>query len=580
MMVKRGLTAATVLSAVSVLAGGAAAIAAPAPALATSAACTYPADVLDLHNWYEGLPIGEAENPKNVKQPELATYRVDPWFTTTTDCTGVRFRAAVNGVTTSGSGYPRSELRETDGSKNASWSSTSGTHTMVIKEAITHLPKEKNQVVAGQIHGSDDDLTVFRLEGTSLYLTKGDDTHYKLITGDYQLGTVFEAKFVVSGGAVKAYYNGELQATITQKFTGAYFKAGAYTQADCDKSAPCSDDNYGEVVIHGLTVTHENPVAAPAVAQGRAAATAWPGGATVQTADDANVFGENLSGLSFESPDVLWAVKNGPGTLYRLVPEGPKWTPTDGWQDGKALHYPDGSGDADAEGVVSTADGIFAATERDNDDKDKSKQEILRFDANTGSGSLDATGQWDLTPDLPKSDANTGIEAISWVPDSYLTAHGFADQKTGAAYNPATYPGHGSGLYFAGLESNGTVYAYALDLNGQGYTRVASFKSGFPAVMDLEFEPETGHLWAACDDTCKGQAATLDVQQGAFAVSAVYDRPGEMPNYNNEGFAIAPQSTCAGGRKTVVWSDDSNDDGHALRSGDLPCLTSSSARRG
>jgi hypothetical protein len=137
---------------------------------------------------------------------------------------------------------------------------------------------------------------VFRLEGTKLYVTKGDDTHYQLITGDYQLGTVFEAKFVVSGGTVKAYYNGALQATITQKFSGASFKAGAYTQANCEKSSPCSDDNYGEVVIHGLTVTHEN-----SVTQGRAAATTWPGSASVQTADDANVFGENLSGLSFES---------------------------------------------------------------------------------------------------------------------------------------------------------------------------------------------------------------------------------------------------------------------------------------
>jgi hypothetical protein len=279
--------------------------------------------------------------------------------------------------------------------------------------------------------------------------------------------------------------------------------------------------------------------AVPAAAQGQAAA-AWPGGASVQIADDANVFGENLSGLSFESPDVLWAVKNGPGTLYRLVPDGPKWTPAGDW----ALHYGDGSGDVDAEGVVATADGIFAATERDNDDKDKSKQEILRFDPNTGSA-LDATRQWDLTPDLPKSDPNTGIEAICCPGSTAIASAGGC----------------------------GTVYAYALDLNGQGYTRVASFKSGFPAVMDLEFEPETGHLWAACDDTCEGQTATLDVRQGAFAATAVYNRPVGMPDYNNEGFAIAPQSACAGGRKTVLWSDDGNDDDHALRSGALPCAT-------
>jgi hypothetical protein len=120
MTVKCGLTAAAVLSAVVVLTGGAAAIAAPGGS--ATAACTYPADVLDLHNWYEGLPIGDAESPKTVQQPELATYRADPWFTTTADCSGVRFRAAVNGVTTSGSSYPRSELRETTGSENASWS--------------------------------------------------------------------------------------------------------------------------------------------------------------------------------------------------------------------------------------------------------------------------------------------------------------------------------------------------------------------------------------------------------------------------------------------------------------------------
>ena len=44
-----------------------------------------------------------------------------------------------------------------------------------------------------------------------------------------------------------------------------------------------------------------------------------------------------------------------------------------------------------------------------------------------------------------------------------------------------------------------------------------------------------------------------------------------MPNLNNEGFAIAPQSECVGGRKPVFWSDDSNTDGHALRGGTITC---------
>lgn len=224
----------------------------------TGGTCRYPADVLNLTNWYLGLPIGQSESPTNIRQPQLATYSIDPWFVTTAGCTGVRFRAAVNGVTTSGSSYPRSELREmkNNGADNASWSSTSGTHTMVVQEAITALPQDKPHVVAGQIHDSSDDVSVFRLEGTNLYVTNGDTSHHKLVTSGYQLGTRFEAKFVVSGGTIRAYYNGVLQTTISRGFSGGYFKAGAYTQANCGNSDPCSTSNYGQVEIYGLTVTH------------------------------------------------------------------------------------------------------------------------------------------------------------------------------------------------------------------------------------------------------------------------------------------------------------------------------------
>ncbi|MGW5719981.1 esterase-like activity of phytase family protein [Amycolatopsis sp. NPDC003865] len=299
-----------------------------------------------------------------------------------------------------------------------------------------------------------------------------------------------------------------------------------------------------------------------------AAATAWPGDPAVAVADAAGVFGDNLSGLAFDGPDVLWAVKNGPGTLYRLVRDGGKWTPAAGWPSGKKLHYRDGSGDPDAEGVVATPDGVFAATERDNDG-DGSLLKVLRFDTASAAGSLGAVAEWDLTGDLPAVDDNGGFEGITWVPDSFLTANGFRDEHTKTRYDPAAYAGHGSGLYFVGLEDEGMVYAYALTQSGGGFTRVAAFPSGFPKVMELEFEPSAGRLWTVCDDTCNGKTATLKVVDGAFAVSATYARPSKMPNYNNEGFAIAP--TCSSGRRTVVWSDDANDGGHALRAGTLTC---------
>lgn len=223
-------------------------------AAAAPAACAHPADVLDLANWKETLPTGSPGKPTEVKQPKLATFSQDPWFTATPGCDGVRFRAAVTGVTTSGSKNPRSELRQMDGGAEASWSTTSGTHTMTVEETVTHLPRGKDHVVVAQIHDADDDVTVFRVEGSKIYVTNGDTTHYRLVTDSYALGTRFQVRFVAGNGRIQAYFDDKLVATLEKKSSGDYFKAGAYTQANCDTSDPCSDDNYGEVVIHRLTL--------------------------------------------------------------------------------------------------------------------------------------------------------------------------------------------------------------------------------------------------------------------------------------------------------------------------------------
>lgn len=230
---------------------------------------TLPAQTLDLANWKLTLPIGvEANKPTEVKQPRLAGYSHASYFTVLGD--GVLFRAPVNGVTTSGSANPRSELREmnSDGS-NASWSSTDGkTHTLIIDQAITHLPNARTDggvagVVAGQIHDASDDICVFRLEGTLLWLTNGDNTHYKLIDAHYELGTRFQAAFRVHADTVDVYYNGLIVSSIPRAFSGGYFKAGAYTQANGKNSQPDNVSNYGEVVVYGLTVSHGAAIPIP-----------------------------------------------------------------------------------------------------------------------------------------------------------------------------------------------------------------------------------------------------------------------------------------------------------------------------
>ncbi|PRX98081.1 F5/8 type C domain-containing protein [Allonocardiopsis opalescens] len=249
------------IAAVGVLAAGTVAgapvLAAPGPAAQAPAAaqeCEYPADVLDLDSWKIQLPIGEEESPDEVEQPELASYAVDPWFTVAENCEGVRFRAAVDGVTTSGSNYPRSELREMDGDDEASWAADEGRHVMTIDQTVTRLPNDRPHLVVGQIHGGDDDVSVFRIEGSNLYVTDGDDSNHQLVTDDFRLNTRFQVRFVVEDGTIHAYYNGEEVATLDADFTTGYFKAGAYTQANCGNSDPCDEDNYGEVIIHDVTI--------------------------------------------------------------------------------------------------------------------------------------------------------------------------------------------------------------------------------------------------------------------------------------------------------------------------------------
>ncbi|GAA3113075.1 polysaccharide lyase family 7 protein [Streptomyces echinatus] len=252
---------ALVLAAAPALAAGLLASVQSASAAPTqSTACPAPASAIGLSTaWKLQLPVPDSSgDPLEIRQPALSTYDNAPWFTTAASCDAILMRSAVNGATTSNTGYPRSELREmtATGSSTASWSSTSGTHTMVVDEAITHLPQVKPHVMAGQIHDSKSDVTSFRLEGTSLYITSYNTTHYKLVTSSYKLGDRFQGKFVVHDGKVDVYYNGTLKATVTAKFKSGYFKAGDYTQANCGNSSPCDDSNYSEVALYGVKVTH------------------------------------------------------------------------------------------------------------------------------------------------------------------------------------------------------------------------------------------------------------------------------------------------------------------------------------
>ncbi|MDP2310815.1 MAG: polysaccharide lyase family 7 protein [Pseudomonadota bacterium] len=217
----------------------------------------FPSDVLNLTNWKLTLPVGDAESPTEIEQPELESYSIDPYFLLSPTGDGVVFRANAGGVSTSGSGYPRSELREmtNDGADKASWSTSSGTHTLTITQAITHLPEVKPHVVAGQIHDANDDVVVIRLEADRLFVDQGGTNIGDLDTS-YQLGEEFTVRFVAENGEIGVYYEDMATPAVTLRADtdGCYFKAGTYTQSNTDRGdAP---EAYGEVEIYDLVVSH------------------------------------------------------------------------------------------------------------------------------------------------------------------------------------------------------------------------------------------------------------------------------------------------------------------------------------
>lgn len=323
---------------------------------------------------------------------------------------------------------------------------------------------------------------------------------------------------------------------------------------------------------------------------------AWPGPSGVVAVDERDAFGGNLSGLaaSLEGERlVLWAVRNGPSRLYRIVATDGTWRadPSDAWGDGRRLRYPDGSGAPDAEGVTLTAGGaaagVYVASERDNDVGQVSRNSVLRFevgevgevgDRGDGRGALRATHEWQLNGLLPAVLPNSGVEAITWMPDADLVAVGFTDAARGTPYDPAHYPDHGDGLFVVGLEANGALYVLALNHRTEQASLIATVHTGMASVMGLSYDTAAREVWASCDESCGGSLRVLAVDTvrssvgaGTLVITRALTPPAGRPESNHEGFALAPAATCANGMRDVFWVDDAARGKHALRRARLAC---------
>lgn len=308
----------------------------------------------------------------------------------------------------------------------------------------------------------------------------------------------------------------------------------------------------------------------------------WPTPDVPVAVDQRDAFPNNLSALSYEpaqgaTPARLWAVQNEPPTLFRLLWDGTSWKsdPAEGWTRGKGLRFPNGGGRPDTEGVtlLPSAAGarfVYMASERDTDSA-AGRQSVLRFDVSASGTTLTATHEWNLTSAIPATGLNMGLEAIAFVPDG--AAAGLFDESRARGYEPATYGEHGGGLFLVGAEAAGMIHAFVLDHQSGAATRVASAESGLPGVMALEFDGDSGYLWAHCDDACGNRTTVLELDQGSsrFVVRRELAPPAGTQNFGHEGLTIVPDAECSGGRKSIFWAEDMATDGRAIRRGTVPC---------
>ncbi|RSX50043.1 ExeM/NucH family extracellular endonuclease [Bifidobacterium callimiconis] len=392
------------------------------------------------------------------------------------------------------------------------------------------------------------------------------------------------------------------------------------------------------------------------------AVDAWPGLDTVKAIDGVDEFGAgkatgehtdgNLSGLAYQpgvngKPGTLWAADNdlnptlgitgpkGAGSINKFVYDDKsgswKQDPNDGWgftkdgvaKGGKQLHFKDGKGGVDSEGITliegDPSKGVFIGAERDNTDKNKPRPSILSYDVSAktsdtnGDGAQDLTAahEWNLTGGLSQfdvhladgDDANLGVEGVAFIPDSVLTAKKFkvnVDPKNVHDYDPDGFGNSYGGLFFVALEKTNTIYAFALQTTKDGHDNAfpvaqiplpeTAANAGYSGPRDLTWDAEHDQLLAQGDNTIgadekptKAMLATYEFgTDGTLQLTRLNDEPAAVAAGNTEGFAITPDAEAtkiAGGKdgktyKPVFWADDSVTDGHSLRMGYIEATAS------
>lgn len=217
-----------------------------------------PGGNFDLSHWYLGLPDAGSSS---IQPSALEAGYTSEWFYTGADGAMV-FWAPVTGGTTSGSSYPRSELREliagVDNSTGINWNAL-GSHVMTAQCRVLQVPST-GKVIIGQIHGGSTPLCKIYYSSGTLYTrvhtqpTGGTENQYGF--GTSALNTPINYELRVVDGVLTMTINGTTHVfdfVTGSNWGGAefYFKAGSYCQDNVGPS-----DEGARVAFYALNVNH------------------------------------------------------------------------------------------------------------------------------------------------------------------------------------------------------------------------------------------------------------------------------------------------------------------------------------
>lgn len=235
-----------------------------------------PGGNFDLSHFYLGLPVDSSggTNGESASIPAtqlVAGYSNALYFYTGTDG-AMTFWAPVTGATTSGSSYPRSELRELlyPPSTETNWFAY-GLHTLNAQCKVLQVPST-GKVIIGQIHGyTGAALPMVKIEyengtmyGTVKTNANDDGSDYDFIFGNTSLSNTITYEITALNGLITIVINGVtnsmniFQTDTNWETNTLYFKAGDY----CQDNTGTSNEG-ARVSFYSLSIYHAPSITTP-----------------------------------------------------------------------------------------------------------------------------------------------------------------------------------------------------------------------------------------------------------------------------------------------------------------------------